>query len=418
MQITQLEIKNFRGIKHLVFDFPLHQPAIFIGVNGVGKSSILDAIAILLSPFFGILINQNNYGAIFNEQDINNSSLESELNITVLNEQNQLINWSLSQAKMEFKKPNSAQIQNLTNWILNLQEKLQENPQSNLPLAVYYLTNRAVLDIPLRIRKKHLFREHQFEAYNNALIGNNTDFRIFFEWFREKEDLENEMRLDNNPDYRNPQLQAVRQAISSLIPDFSNLRVKRYPLRMTVQKKGAELIINQLSDGEKCLLAMVGDLARRLAIANPNLKLPLSGNAIVLIDEIDLHLHPKWQREIIPNLIKTFPNCQFIVTTHSPQVVSHVKEVYLCNKIDNEISLNILPTYGKDSNQILEVLMETGERPPEVQAKILQIFRLIEQGELIKVKELLRELTQIMETEDPILLKADVLIKRKEILNR
>ncbi len=417
MQITQLEIKNFRGIKHLVFDFPLHHPAIFIGVNGVGKSSILDAIAILLSTFFGILINQNNYGARLNEQDINNSSVETDLTITILNEQNQVIKWSLFQSKMEFKKQNHAEIINIKKWILNIQENLQQNPQSNLPLAVYYLTNRAVLDIPLRIRKKHLFVD-QFEAYNNALIGNNTDFRIFFEWFREKEDLENEMRLYNNQDYRNPQLQAVRQAISSLIPEFTNLRVKRYPLRMTLQKKGEELIINQLSDGEKCLLAMGGDLARRLAIANPNLKLPLSGHAIVLIDEIDLHLHPKWQREIIPNLIKTFPNCQFIVTTHSPQVISHIKEVYLFNKIDNEISLNILPTYGKDSNQILEVLMETGERPPEVQAKILQIFRLIEQGELVKVKELLQELTQIMDSEDPILLKADVLIKRKEILNR
>jgi predicted ATP-binding protein involved in virulence len=86
-----------------------------------------------------------------------------------------------------------------------------------------------------------------------------------------------------------------------------------------------------LSDGEKCLLAMVGDLARRLAIANPDYPDALQGEAIVLIDEIELHLHPSWQRNIIPALKRTFPKCQFIITTHSPQVLSYIqpKNIYL-----------------------------------------------------------------------------------------
>jgi predicted ATP-binding protein involved in virulence len=106
---------------------------------------------------------------------------------------------------------------------------------------------------------------------------------------------------------------------------------------MTITKQGQELIINQLSDGEKCLLAMVGDLARRLAIANPSLPDPLQGSGVVLIDEIELHLHPKWQREIIPALTRTFPNCQFIVTTHSPQVISQVKPegIYILERTDD-----------------------------------------------------------------------------------
>ncbi|WP_309143275.1 AAA family ATPase [Nostoc sp. CHAB 5836] len=127
--------------------------------------------------------------------------------------------------------------------------------------------------------------------------------------------------------------------MSSLIPSFSKLRVRRSPLRMTVIKQGEELIVNQLSDGEKCLLAMVGDLARRLAIANPSLPDPLQGSGVVLIDEIELHLHPKWQREIIPALTRTFPNCQFIVTTHSPQVISQVKPegIYILEKTDEGV---------------------------------------------------------------------------------
>lgn len=302
----------------------------------------------------------------------------------------------------------------------NIQEKLKldnNNNNINIPLAVHYLTNRAVLDIPLRIKKRHSFID-QFEAYDNALIGSETDFRIFFEWFREKEDLENEVRLDSNPNYRDPQLEAVRHSISCLMPDFTNLKVKRSPLRMVLHKKGEELIINQLSDGEKCLLAMVGDLARRLAIANPSLESPLEGNAIVLIDEIELHLHPKWQREIITKLRETFPNCQFIVTTHSPQVISHVDSVYLMDKENEEISLSELSSYGRDSNYILEVFMDTKERPPEVQDKILQIFRLIEEEKFTEVKRLRQELTERMDTEDPILLKVDFLMKTREILNR
>ncbi|WP_375476816.1 hypothetical protein [uncultured Nostoc sp.] len=73
--------------------------------------------------------------------------------------------------------------------------------------------------------------------------------------------MENEERRDN-PAHRDKQLEAVRKAIYSLIPDFYNLRVRRSPLRMTVRKQNKELIVNQLSDGQKCLLAMVGDLAR------------------------------------------------------------------------------------------------------------------------------------------------------------
>ena len=75
---------------------------------------------------------------------------------------------------------------------------------------------------------------------------------------------------------------------------------------------------------KKSLLALVGDIARRLILANPSLENPLYGEGIVLIDEIELHLHPKWQREVINKLREVFPNIQFILTTHSPQVISEI----------------------------------------------------------------------------------------------
>ncbi|MFN4877986.1 MAG: AAA family ATPase, partial [Aphanizomenon sp.] len=206
-----------------------------------------------------------------------------------------------------------------------------------------------------------------------------------------------------------------------LIPNFNKLRVRRSPLRMTLQKNGEELIVNQLSDGEKCLLAMVGDLARRLAIANPGLKNPLDGFGVVLIDEIELHLHPKWQREIIPALTRTFPHCQFIVTTHSPQVISQIKPqgIYILEKTnDGIIAKRPESSYGRDSNQILEDLMDVPERPQEIKQDLLKLFRLIDEGNLEVAKELRKELAEIIGEDEAQFVKADILIRRKGLLRK
>ena len=128
---------------------------------------------------------------------------------------------------------------------------------------------------------------------------------------------------------------SVRAAITAFLPELSGLRIDREEQkpRLLAEKAGKTIVINQLSDGEKCLLALVGDLARRLALANPAGQKPLKGEGIILIDEIELHLHPRWQRNIVPSLEKTFSNCQFVITTHSPQVLGDAKNtaVYALN---------------------------------------------------------------------------------------
>ena len=106
---------------------------------------------------------------------------------------------------------------------------------------------------------------------------------------------------------------------------FENLRVQEEPLRLLVDKDGEALDLSQLSDGERSFLAMICDLGRRLALANPLLDNPLHGAGVVLIDELELHLHPKWQREVPEKLRRTFPNIQFIATTHSPFVIQALR---------------------------------------------------------------------------------------------
>lgn len=273
-----------------------------------------------------------------------------------------------------------------------------------------------MLDLP----EKHLII--QVNAYENALENNNINFISFFQWFRLVEDLENEERRDDI-EYRDRKLEAVRKAIYSMLGEqqFSKLRVRRSPLRMTIEKQGQELSVNQLSDGEKGLLAMVGDLARRLAIANPGLDEPLQGSAVVLIDEIEQHLHPAWQRRVIPNLTKTFPNCQFIVTTHSPQVISQVQpeSIYILQNVDdNIVAKRPESSFGRDSNRILEDLMGVAERPQEIKDRLLELFRVIDAGDIEQAKTIRRELARDIGEDEPEFVRADILMRRREILNR
>jgi len=424
-------MKAFRGIDQMTLEFDTDGPTVFIGINGVGKSSILDCISILLSWFTGRIENQSNSasGRPFQNEDIRNRYRETHNEIEILHDSHK-VTWSLTKARRG-RKDTSSKLTEVGQVVKEIHSQLKE-PKFNLTVVVFYAVNRVVLDIPLRIRKQHSFE--RIDAYDGALDGVKINFRRFFEWFRNQEDIENEKKLEllgkqenekgiesNISKYQDIQLEAVRKAIYLLIPEFSNLRVRRSPLRMTVEKEGEELIVNQLSDGEKCLLAMVGDLARRLAIANPGLSDPLEGKGVVLIDEIELHLHPKWQREIIPALTRTFPNCQFIVTTHSPQVVSHVKPqgIYILEKTDNGIvAKRPSSSFGRDSNRILEDLMDVPERPQDIKDRLLDLFRLIDKGDINSARELRQQLAKEIGTDEPEFVSADVLIRRREILNR
>ena len=417
MKVKRLKMNSFRGISDLTLEFDTDEPTVFIGINGVGKSSILECLAILLSWLTKRIQTPNSSGRFFNEDDIKKGCKETHNEITIsINDWPEVV-WSLTKVSKGRSKDTSSNLGDLKKVVDHIHSQLDANSYAALPLAVYYPTNRAVLDIPLKIRTKHSFE--QITAYDEVLTGGQIDFRLFFEWFRDREDLENELRLNDSDQYRDRELEAVRCAIANLLDGWSNLRVRRSPLRMTADKQGEELIVNQLSDGEKCLLALAGDLARRLAIANPNPDCnPLEGSGVVLIDEIELHLHPKWQRAIIPNLKKTFPNCQFIITTHSPQVISALKWVHLLRSTSEGIAIDRVPSFGKDSNRILESLMATPERPQQIKEDLRELFRLIDKGELAKARQLRQELAHRMGEEDPEFVRADWLIQRKESLKK
>lgn len=425
MILTEIEMTNYRGASALKLEFN-EKLNIFFGMNGAGKSTVLDAIALMLSWPASRIRHANNAGRPIAEGEIMNGKPFASIEISSETTQGK-VNWKLlknraghlaSDEKSQFLKLNE-----YTRW---LQTQITETSEhGNLPVFVYYPVNRAVVDIPLRIRDKHQFS--LLSVYEEALIS-GANFRTFFEWFREREDLENENRkyLGTQPpsedfQFPDPQLEAVRQALSAFLPEFSNLTVRRNPLRMEVEKNGRRLAVNQLSDGEKCLVALLGDLARRMAIANPQLKNPLQGVGIVLIDEIDLHLHPKWQRFILPRLVEVFPNCQFFISTHSPHVISHVQpeDLFLLEQTGTDIiATKPNESYGKNVDRVLEDLMglET-TRPDQVYADLQAVFQAIESGNLDDARNRISALQKMIGS-DPELVKAGVLIRRKELIGK
>ena len=273
---------------------------------------------------------------------------------------------------------------------------LETNNRTNLPISVYYSVNRAVPDVPLKITK-HKF--NQLAALDQSLARVRNNFGQFFRWYRNQEDIENENRRilqehqSSSPLHKDRQLEAVRQAIDSL-SGFKDIRVRRRPLRMEAKKGEGHLDIRKLSDGEKCILALAGDLARRLAIANPSLPDALKGRGVILIDQLELHLHPQWQREIVHSLQNTFPNCQFIITTHSPQVIAdvHPESVFIirdCREFKHPED-----SYGWNTDSLLEDIFDTSSRPHYAQEKINSLLQAVDSHDFTQARKISRDIEE------------------------
>lgn len=417
MKIYGIQAKEFKAFEDLDIDLKGKSTVLF-GVNGTGKSTVLSVI----NYIFWLWINrinpaQGTFFKSFSPAMVRFGSGKMELS-TEVELADQRFNLSRSYIKA---KPGKKALSNKSNKEYdNIVEYyrchyLKEN--SDMPIFINYSTNRSVINIPLRIRKKHDFSP--ITALERA-DEMELDFRTFFEWYRNQEDIENELKVEKKDNsYEDKFLKSVRIAVRAMLgEEYSDLKVKRNPLCMKVKKGNKDIRVDQLSDGEKCTIALFGDLARRIAMANPNKENPLLGEGIVLIDEIELHLHPLWQRRILKVLQTTFPNIQFIVTTHSPQVLGEADGTYnvlrLYTDQNDQLMVSESPLYGKDSNGILK-RMDTSERPLAIKALFDKFYEYIDLNHFKEAENILKEIEEKIDENDPELVSCWIKLDLEQI---
>lgn len=349
MRIKELSIRNFRGIKHLHIQ-PDKNINIIIGENGAGKSSVLESIAYLLSWFTARITNLKGNGQTIKPDDIHIGEWDAEIAITMeLNESREEVKWSLYGSSRKLEKGGRTDLSAMMSLVRHYIKEQENGTISSVPVLAHYKVNRSVVDIPLRV--KNLRPDNIFEVYKTS-FKNNTGFRTFFSWYRNREDIENErLRYENISE--DLQLAAVRSAFSKFFPGWGDMHVQRSPMSMVLTKDGEKLKLTQLSDGELCYLALISDISRKVVIANPNSEDPLQGCGIVLIDEVDLHLHPQWQKEVVDKLMNVFPNIQFFFTTHSPMVVSNINTEQMIILKNGERVEASSSSYGQKVDEVL-----------------------------------------------------------------
>jgi predicted ATP-binding protein involved in virulence len=431
MKIKKLQLKNYRRFADLDISFESaneNKTTVLIGNNGAGKTSILDALVLNLSWLIARVNYEKGTGQPIGEHDILNGQA-SAFSALTLEYGGESYSWQIAKTRKGKEKGFTSNLKDVTQLAGIFRKQLTENDTLSLPLVAYYPVERGVIEIPLKAKARQKF--DQLDGYEN-FSKQGLDFRSFFEWFRAREDVENEIlsekirlvneKLTNFISHdQDKQLSAVRRAIETFMPDLNNLRVKRKPrLRMTIEKKGSKslLDVKQLSQGEKSLMTLVGDIARRLAMMNPALENPLDGEGVVMIDEIDMHLHPSWQQTVLANLVKTFPNVQFIVTTHSPQVISTVPSHQIRILDEDKVYSAEAGTQGAEASRILRDVfgVELRAQHLEIVKKLNRYLALIDSDEwdtpeALALRQTLNEWSQ---GHEPELIKADIDIRMKE----
>jgi predicted ATP-binding protein involved in virulence len=442
MKITRLSLDNVRAFEEAEFTFNSGFNLI-IGINGAGKSTALDAIrfcgshllsAIQRMPFrpFGFAIDDIHGDAPFAEASLHVSFDERTIS-TFFDDEGDDAFVRLREWRTQFATDNMENVDLLRRRIIEttrpnkrLRSQLRDlhetiapadpiyfypskeyhihhaRNQPSAPLMIHYSTARSIMNE--QAERRSAAGTSQL-AYVNALQSNVLSLRQFADWMRAQIELASERPASRHL------VDGISAALERFLPGYSNLRPStNRNSRVEIDIHGTTLDVRQLSDGERSVLALVMDIAKRLAQANPRLDDPMtSAHAVILIDEIDLHLHPQWQRKIVGNLETTFPNCQFIATTHSPQVIGEVPHNKIQMIKDGEV-YSPARSFGIDSSRVLEEVMDTKSRNAGVEDAISIIAKLIGDGKADDARAAIKKLSDEIGEGDPEITRARTLL--------
>ena len=453
--LEKIEICNYKKIRKLRINFE-KELTVIIGDNGVGKTTILDAIRKNMMWISASIRKDNASGGTISPEEVNNQSLtdiagtyiDCNFNLGSKNQVRGLIARALDTSVIPLKSE-------LTNYrdIGQKIRELNDYKAINFPLFALYgvdrLSERKFSSSDLVFNK--------IDGYEESL-NKGSNFNVFLEWVIQilkiskgtlSEDQElllqdiralelggasdslsplnsmylklkkafEEKAIQQSNNEANKILNNINLVYQEIYEDFIGLElVNNDDGKDKVQLilKEDSFFLHQLSDGQRVFLGLIGDIARRLILLNDNSDHPLMGQGIVLIDEIELHLHPKWQKKIIQVLRKCFPKIQFIVSTHSPQILGEVqgKQLRILELQESREIDVIIPdqSYGLTSIEILEELMGGEGRNSNVKEKIEKIFKLIDREEFLLAEQEISKLELEVNGEIPELVEAKNLI--------
>lgn len=436
MKLTSLSLFNLRSFEFAEIEFD-SQFTLIAGINGAGKSTVLDAIRTCASHLLPAMIRVPFKPFSFNAEDIHNNApfADATLHFTLDNE---ACRFTLREWREPLAFDNPDNLKTLRREILaadrlgerprKLMRELAEtlvssgptlfNPsEANLkasaalelsaPLVIYFSTARS--RVSAQKKERTASTQGTGGAYVRSLGATELSVVQFADWLRAQ------IALARERDQSRRLVEIIEETVQRFLPGFSNLRPNKVgPSQLLIDLDGNTLNLRQLSDGERSVLVLILDIARRLAQANPNLGDPIAhGEAIILIDEIDLHLHPQWQRKIIGDLTQTFPSCQFIATTHSPQVIGELAHGQI-RLINGDEVITPDHSYGVDSSRVLEELMGTKPRNADVNEKLEAIAALVSDDKAEEARKAIDALASEIGDNDPEITRARLLLNFME----
>jgi predicted ATP-binding protein involved in virulence len=391
MRIKRLHMENFKLFKSCDIDFSDRQVTVLIGRNGTGKTTILEALAVAIGGFLSGFDEVKKTRHIYPDEvrmKKSGTNVEKKFPVkiyceAVIGEKHYHWERSLNGLKKRTTRSKPADIRKLAE---TLTQSVRAESDIILPVFAFYGTGR--LWSQIRDREIDLSEQgSRFLGYDNCLEPNSDEKQVT-KWFKRMALIEFQEKEVNGvyKAVRN----AIQKCLESLEPEKERKEVSVFFSGKTDEVEvrfgnDKSLPVRLLSDGYRTLIGMVADIAYRMAVLNPHLQesITTATPGVILIDEIDLHLHPKWQREILPVLTKIFPLVQFIVTTHSPFIVQSLneQELVVLQDINQDSEVDVVIERGQFFKMSIEDITEylMGIDLPQVSRRRLEMMKAAEE---------------------------------------